>query len=300
MWNQKELNEVPVTPAKLALLAGKVMEKCDATDGVKDGLIGDPRKCSFDAKVDVPACGAGADGPDCLTAAEADAVMKVYRGPVSDGKPIFPGFMLGSEGLVPGPGGNAASGWMNVIVAAQPGAKPADFNLAEGIIRYLVPASPKPDYDYKTFDYDHDIHQVDAWGTKADAKNPDLAKFRKSGGKLIMTYGWADPILQPMMGVNYYEQAEAKNGAGTSEFFRLFMVPGMGHCGGGIGTDRFDSMTAMINWVERGKAPDVLQASRAVNGQVVRSRPLCPYPQEARYSGQGSVDDAANFRCVQP
>jgi feruloyl esterase len=102
------------------------------------------------------------------------------------------------------------------------------------------------------------------------------------------------------MGVNYYEQAEAKNGAGTSEFFRLFMVPGMGHCGGGIGTDRFDSMTAMINWVEKSKAPDVLQASRAVNGQVVRSRPLCPYPQEARYSGQGSVDDAANFRCIQP
>jgi hypothetical protein len=300
MWNQKALSAAPVTPAKLALLAGKVMEKCDATDGVKDGLIGDPRKCSFDAKVSVPTCRAGADGPDCLTAAEAEAVMKVYSGPRSDGKPIFPGFMLGSEGLVPGPGGNAASGWMNVIVAAQPGAKPADFNLAEGIIRYLVPASPKPDYDYKTFDYDRDIHRLDAWGAKADAKNPDLAKFRKSGGKLIMTYGWADPILQPMMGVNYYEQAEAKNGAGTSEFFRLFMVPGMGHCGGGIGTDRFDSMTAMVNWVEKGKAPDVLQASRAVNGQVVRSRPLCPYPQEARYSGQGSVEDAANFRCVQP
>ena len=299
LWNQKALSEAPMTPAKLALLAGKVMEKCDATDGVKDGLIGDPRKCSFDAKKDVPSCKAGADSADCLTPAQAEAVNKVYSGPISNGKRIFPGYMLGSEGLVPAQGGTSNSGWMNVIVAARPDAKPADFNLAEGIIRYLVPTPPKPDYDYKNFDYDHDVHLLDAWGAKADAKNPDLSKFHKSGGKLMMTYGWADPILQPMMGVNYYEQAVAKNGSSTNDFFRLFMVPGMGHCGGGIGTDRFDSMTAMINWVEKGTAPDVLHATRAVNGQVVRSRPLCPYPQEAHYSGQGSVDDASNFRCVQ-
>ena len=300
MWNQKALSQAPLSPAKLALLAGKVMEKCDATDGVKDGLIGDPRKCKFDAKVDVPACTAGSDAPDCLTAAQAEAIDKIYSGPVSDGRPFFTGYMLSSEGMVPGRGGSAASGWMNVIVPAQPDAKPADFNLAEGIIRYLVPPAPKPDYDYKTFDYDKDIHQLDAWGAKADAKNPDLSKFHKEGGKLMMTYGWADPILQPMMGVNYFEQAVAKNGPSTPDFFRLFMVPGMGHCGGGIGTDRFDSMTAMVNWVEKGKAPDVLNASRAVNNQVVRTRPVCPYPQEARYSGQGNVDDAANFRCVQP
>jgi Tannase and feruloyl esterase len=300
MWNEKALSEAAVTPAKLALLAGKVMDKCDASDGVKDGLIGDPRKCSFDAKVDVPACKAGADVPDCLTTAQAEAVMKVYGGPVSNRKPFFTGFMFGSEGMVPGANGASASGWMNVIVAARPDAKAADFNLAEGIIRYLVPATPNPNYDYKTFDYDRDIHTLDAWSAKADAKDPDLSKFRKSGGKLMMTYGWADPILQPMMGVNYYEQAVAKNGPSTKDFFRLFMVPGMGHCGGGIGTDRFDSMTAMVNWVEKGAAPDVLHATRAVNGQVVRSRPICPYPQEARYSGQGSVDDAANFRCAQP
>ncbi len=300
MWNEKALSEAPVTPAKLALLAGKVMEKCDATDGVKDGLIGDPRKCSFDAKVDVPACKAGTDAPDCLTAAQAEAVMKVYSGPISNGKVFFPGYMLGSEGMVPGANGASSSGWMNVIVPARPDAKPADFNLAEGAMRYLVLTPPQPDYDYKTFNYDRDTHLMDAWSAKADAKNPDLSKFRRSGAKLMMTYGWADPILQPMMGVNYYEQAVAKNGSGTGEFFRLFMVPGMGHCGGGIGTDRFDSMTAMVNWVEKGTAPDVLHASRAVNGQVVRSRPVCAYPQEARYSGQGSVDDAANFKCVKP
>ena len=115
-----------------------------------------------------------------------------------------------------------------------------------------------------------------------------------------MTYGWADSILQPMMGVYYYEQAASKNGPDTSAFFRLFMVPGMAHCGGGIGPDQQDSMTAMIDWVEKGKAPDSIVAKRVVNKEVIRTRPLCPYPQVARDSGQGSIDDAANFRCVAP
>jgi Tannase and feruloyl esterase len=306
MWNQKALNQpelkpAPVTPAKLALVGEKVMAKCDAIDGLKDGLIDDPRKCNFDPARDVPACSAGADGPDCLTPAQADAIAKVYSGPMSNGKPFFPGYMPGSEAVMPGLfGGGSGSGWMNVIVAAQPDAKPADFNLAEGTMRYLVHKPPQPDYDYKTFDFDHDIHTLDEWSKLADAKNPDLAKFHKHGGKLIMTYGWADSILQPMMGVNYYEQAVVKNGPDTAEFFRLFMVPGMAHCGGGIGPDRNDSMTAMINWVEKAKAPESIVASRVVDNQVVRTRPLCPYPQVARYSGQGSIDDALNFHCVAP
>ncbi len=301
MWNQKALSEASVTPAKLALVAGKVMAKCDAIDGLKDGLIDDPRKCRFDPKRDVPQCAAGADGADCLTSDEAAAIAKVYSGPISNGKPYFPGFMPGSEAVLLTANGSAgASGWMNLILAGQPTAKPADFNLAEGVMRFLVFKPPQPDYDYRTFNYDRDIHLLDDWSKQADANNPDLATFRKHGGKLIITYGWADTILQPMMGVNYYEQAVAKNGPQTTEFLRLFMAPGMGHCGGGIGPDRHDSMTAMVNWVEKGKAPDSMVASRVVNNQVVRTRPLCRYPQVARYSGRGSIDDAANFRCVAP
>jgi feruloyl esterase len=102
------------------------------------------------------------------------------------------------------------------------------------------------------------------------------------------------------MGVHYYEQVVARNGASTKDFFRLFMVPGMTHCAGGIGPDRFDAMSAMIDWVEKSKAPEVLRASRVVDGQTVRTRPLCPYPEVARYSGQGSIDDAANFKCAAP
>jgi hypothetical protein len=300
MWNQKAISEAPVTAAKMVLVADKVMAKCDAIDGLKDGLIDDPRKCSFDPARDVPSCSAGTDGPDCLTAAQAAAIAKVYSGPISNGKSYFPGFEPGSEAVMNLFGGGTGSGWMNVIVSSQPNKKPADFGLAEDTMRYLVHKPPKPDYDYKTFDYDRDIHMLDAWGKLADAKNPDLSEFRKRGGKLLMTYGWADAVLQPMMGVNYYEQAVAKNGPDTKGFFRLFMVPGMSHCSGGTGPDQHDPMTAIVNWVEKGQAPDSILAKRIVNGQAVRTRPLCPYPQVARYSGQGSIDDAANFRCAVP
>ncbi len=115
-----------------------------------------------------------------------------------------------------------------------------------------------------------------------------------------MTYGWADQVLQPLMGVDYYEKAVARNGPRATDFFRLFMVPGMTHCSGGNGTDRFDAVTALIDWVEKNKAPESLRATRVVDDKVVRSRPLCPYPHVARYSGEGSSEDAASFSCVVP
>ena len=301
MWNQKALSAAPVTPAKLALVADKVMAKCDTIDGLKDGLIDDPRKCNFDPARDVPACAVGTDRADCLTGAQAEAVAKIYSGPVINGKPLFPGYMPGSEAVTAGLfGGGTGSGWLNVIVSPQPDGKPADFNLAENTMRFLVFTPPQPNYDYKTFDFDRDVHLLDAWSKQADAKNTDLSKFRKRGGRLLMTYGWADSILQPMAGVRYYEQAVAKNGPATSDFFRLFMVPGMAHCAGGIGPDRHDPVTAVIDWVEKDKAPASMVASRVVDNKVVRTRPLCPYPQVARFSGQGSIDDASNFHCVAP
>jgi feruloyl esterase len=205
--------------------------------------------------------------------------------------------MLGSEAVTVA----GSSNWLGMIVGAQSTAKPADFNLAEGTMRYLVQTPPKPDWDFKSFNFDKDIHMLDDWSKKADAKNPDLSKFRKEGGKILMTYGWADQVLQPMVGVKYFEDAVAKNGPNTTDFLRLFMVPGMAHCSGGAAaTDRFDAMTALINWVEKDKAPDSIPASRVVNNQVVRTRPLCPYPQVARFSGVGSIDDARNFTCVKP
>jgi tannase/feruloyl esterase len=305
MWNQHALSEAPVSPAKLALVAERVMAKCDRVDGLADGIIDDPRRCNFDPAKDMPSCPAGKDDATCLTPAQADALMKVYSGPVnSQGKQVFPGFMFGSEAVAPpvfggAPGAGPASGWMNVIVA-EPGRKPADFSLAEETMRYLVFTPPRPDYDYRTFNFDRDTGLLDAWGKLANANNPDLSVFNRRGGKLIMTYGWADSILMPMMGVNYYERAVSTNGPKTRDFFRLFMVPGMAHCGGGVGPDQSDAVSAVIDWVEKGKAPDSIVASKITNGRVVRTRPLCPYPQVARYKGDGSIDEAANFRCVAP
>ena len=300
MWNQKALTEAPLSPANLAFVAQKVMDKCDAVDGLKDGLIDDPRACRFDATRDVPACTASSTATDCLTPAQAAALNKIYSGPTSKGKPFIAGFMPGSEAVNTAPNGAMNSGWVGAIVPAQPGTKPADFNLAEGVMRYLILDPPQAEYDSLKFDYDTAASVVERWSKLADAKETDLSKFRKRGGKLIMTYGWADQILQPMMGVNYYEGVVAKNGKDTANFARLFMMPGVAHCGGGIGPDRNDAVTAVIDWVEKGKAPDSLLASKVTDNKVVRMRPLCPYPQVARYKGQGSMDDAANFSCVAP
>ena len=301
IWNQRALTEAPLTAGKMALVAERVMAKCDAVDGLADGLIDDPRNCDFDPARDVPVCSAATDIDQCLTPAQAGAVAKVYGGPISDGQPYRPGFMPGSEAVTTGLfGGGSGSGWMNVIVPAQPGGNAADFGLADNTMKYLVHVPPKPDWDFRDFDFDRDIPMLEGWGALANALDPNLSKFRARGGKIIMTYGWADSILQPLMGVNYYERAVEENGPDTPDFFRLFMVPGMAHCGGGIGPDRHDAVSALIDWVEADDAPDSMIASKVVDGAVVRTRPLCPYPQVARHTGRGSIDEAANFRCVNP
>ena len=300
LWNQRALSEAPVNGAKMALVADRVMAVCDAVDGLADGLIDDPRACDFNPARDVPICAAGADGDACLTPTQAEAVGKVYGGVVSNGQPYFPGFMPGSEAVTATFGGGMGSGWLNLIIPGERGGVPADFNLADNTMKYLVHTPPQPDWDYRTFDFDRDVALLDEWGAKANANDPDLSEFRARGGKVIMTYGWADAILQPLMGVEYYERVLEENGPETPEFFRLFMVPGMAHCGGGVGPDRLDAVTAVIDWVEAGRAPDTIVASKVTGDEVVRTRPLCPYPQVARHTGEGSIDDAASFRCVVP
>ena len=301
IWNQRALTEAPVNSAKLTLLANAVMKKCDAIDGLADGLIDDPRACAFNVAKDVPSCPAGKDDNSCLTPAQAAAVQKIYQGPRnSKGKQLFPGYMPGSEALVPGANGVAASGWLGLIAPAATGAKPADFNLGEGTMRYLAFQPPRPDYDTSEFNYDRDPELLDRWSRLADATDINLREFKKRGGKLIITYGWADSILQPMAGVNYYEQAVAANSPDARGFMRLFMVPGMAHCASGVGPDQNDAVTAVIDWVEANKPPELLVARKIQNAATTRSRPLCPYPQVARYKGNGSIDDAASFQCVAP
>jgi hypothetical protein len=301
IWNQRAFTETHVSAEKLALVADRAMQQCDAVDGLRDGLIDDPRQCSFNAARDVPICSSGTEASAaCLSPAEAAAVQKVYDGPQAGGRPIFPGFEVGSEAVLARPNGPPASGWLGLIAPAAAGGGAADFGLAEGTMKYLVFDPPRPDWDFKTFDFSRDPPSLERWGKLANATETNLRDFRARGGKLLITYGWADAILQPRMGVSYYEKAAAANGRDSTDFMRLFMVPGMAHCGGGVGPDQYDAVTAIVDWVEKGAAPHTLVAKKIVNGQVTRSRPLCPYPQVARYRGEGSIDDAANFECKMP
>lgn len=301
LWTQRALATVQLTPGKLALLAQNVMAKCDAIDGLADGLIDDPRQCAVDVRNDVPQCAAGVDTDACLTEPQALAIQKVYDGPRdSNGRQLFPGFMPGSEQLVPGPNGTVSSSWLGMLVPTAANARPGVFNLADDTMRYLVFQPPQPEWDYNSFDFDHDPELLDRWSRLADATDISLREFRARGGKLLMTYGWADQVLQPLMGVDYYEQAVTANGPDGTDFMRLFMVPGMPHCAGGLGPDQHDPVTAIIDWVETGTAPALLTARKVVDGATTRSRPLCPYPQVARYTGEGSSDEAANFTCAVP
>ncbi len=160
-----------------------------------------------------------------------------------------------------------------------------------------------PNWDWRTFNIETDVALADKIDNGTiNAINPDLSAFTKHGGKLLMYHGWSDQNVPPLSTINYYKSVLDKMGGGskTSDWLRLFMVPGMAHCGGGEGPNRFDMVTALEQWVEKGKAPEQIVASRISDGKVARSRPLCPYPQVAKYKGTGSTDDAANFTCKTP
>jgi feruloyl esterase len=166
------------------------------------------------------------------------------------------------------------------------------------VYKYLVFQDPK--WDYLTFNPEADVARADKTISSAmNSVNPDLKPLFTRGGKLLQYHGWADPGIAPGSSVNYYKSVlDAMGGkAKVNDQYRLFMVPGMGHCGGGDGTSTFDMVSALDEWVVQRKAPDKIVASKVVNGAPVRTRPLCPYPQVATYKGTGSTDDAANFSC---
>ena len=259
-----------------------VLETCDASDGVTDGVVGDPEHCNFDPTV--LRCD-GEKNESCLTLAQVNTVRMLYASPVNPktGRAI--------TGLLPGSElGWTELGWTN-----------SARNSGLEQFRYLVFGDPEWTVDQ--FNFETDI--VSAEETDDDTLNaldPDLRPFINSGGKLIQYHGWSDPQISPANVTQYYHRVVDTLG-GVSEVhdsYRLFMAPGMAHCGRGDGPNTFDMVTALEEWVEQGKAPDRIVASRATNGTVDRTRPLCPYPQVAAYTGTGSTDDAENFRCVAP
>jgi feruloyl esterase len=178
-------------------------------------------------------------------------------------------------------------------------AGPKIFGIGADLFRFVV--YQNPDWDFRTFDFDAGITRtLAAEDGLLNALNPDLKPFLDRGGKMIHYHGWSDPQIAPSASVQYYRSVLDKLGSGVQSGYRLFMIPGMAHCGGGDGTSSFDMLAAVAEWTEKGTPPDRIPASRIRQGRIDRTRPLCPYPQVAKYKGTGSLDDQASFECRLP
>jgi feruloyl esterase len=284
-----------IPPSKYPVLHQAVLDACDALDGLKDGLVGDPTRCRFDPKV--TEC-KGADGSSCLTSAQVEAAKRIY-GALKDpktGKEISPGLEPGSE-----------------LLWAGQAAGPRPFGVSDDLFKYVV--FQDPNWDFRTLDLAKHVElarKID--GGTLSATSPNLKEFVGRGGKFLIYHGWADQIVTPRTSVDYYKDVVSTLGKSQAQVIpvwndaatwnldsvRLFMVPGMAHCGGGEGPNTFDMLTALEQWREKGAAPAQIIASHMTEGKVDRTRPLCPYPQVAQYKGSGSTDQAENFACKAP
>ena len=264
-----------LTQAKLQMLNTAVLNACDATDGVKDGLITEPRSCKFDPAA--LAC-KGEDADSCLTPVQVESVKRMYApSKFSNGTMIFPGKAYGSE-----------ASWTAIVsTSTQP------IFVATGSFEL---AYQDPKWDWRKFDVDRDVKFVDEKTGFINATDPDLSKFKAHGGKILMYHGWNDTAISPENSINYYNSVQAKMGR-SQDVVRLFMMPGMAHCGGGQGPDQVNFMGALERWREQGIEPKVMIATRTVGPRVDMTRPICAVPQVATYKGTGSTNDAENFVC---
>jgi feruloyl esterase len=280
--------------AKLKLLQAASLGACDALDGVKDGVIDDPRACHFDpAKL---AC-KGGEGADCLTPGEVATAKLFYEGPKSaDGKSFYPGFAPGAEA--------EAGTWSQWLT----GKTSQHVKFGTAFFRYFVHANP--DWQLSDFNLDRDYALAKARvGGDLDADSTDLGAFYKRGGKLILYHGWNDAGIPAQNTVDYYGRLVAANPKAAATSVRLFMVPGMSHCLAGPGPNNFDPLTALDGWRQGGPAPERIVATKYDNdlfayiglpAKAGRTRPLCAFPKVAKWDGKGSVDDAASFACEAP
>ena len=260
-----EASRIPAP--KFALIHKAAVAACDADDGVRDGIISSPGRCHFDPAV--LQCKAG-DQPDCLTAAQVTAVRAIYQGPRNPrtGKSIFPGFTPGSEAMFP----------IQTM-------GPEPFGASYTYMKDLVMRDPK--WDFRTFDYDKDMTRaLQAGSARLDVPAGGLDTFLAGGRKLLLSHGWADGLIPTLSTVNFYSQLVAHVGARKAAGTRLFLIPGMGHCAGGDGPFVFDPISTLDKWVDTGHAPERIIVSNPP-GKPARTRPLCPHPQEAVYSGSG-------------
>ena len=287
-------------PAKIDLLSRAVVAACDGTDGLVDGLVSDPRLCSFDPQ---PLRCTRGDAPGCLTPGQLEAIAVLRADTVLPNGQHLRGMPLGHEA--------GDSGWPQWITGKKPPVPgpdgrlqfleepPTAYRFADGFFRYLAFDRDDPSYDFRTFDVETEFSKLAAIIPILSPTDPNLARFAARGGKLLLYHGWADPGLSAYATIDYFDKVVASAGgkARADAFVRLFLAPGMHHCAGGPGPDSFDRLSALEQWVEKGVAPTKLIATHSTQGVVDRTRPLCPEPQRARYIGTGSIDAAESFTC---
>jgi hypothetical protein len=306
MWTLRATSLDPasyIPASKIPALSKAVLAACDAQDGLSDGLLNDPRQCHFDP--DTLLC-KDVDADSCLTAPQVAALNKIYDGPHdSAGHQLFPGYM---------PGGEAGyGGWPLWITGTAPARSLIGF-FSVGYFSNMV--YEKKDWDFKTFDIDQATKLADTkTGEALNSTDPNLKPYMDRGGKLILYHGWSDAAIPAPNTIDYYNSVVEKIGQQPTEsFVRVFMAPGLQHCGGGPGPNSFgqegrgaqdpdhNAYMALEHWVEKGVAPSKIIATKFMDDSpakgVQMTRPLCPYPQIAKYKGEGDANDAGNFVCV--
>ena len=291
-WIQIGPGPGEIKAEKLVALEAAVYGKCDALDGLKDGLIENPLACNFDPDKDLKKCSA-TETPDCFTPAQLTALKHVYDGVRnSKGELLFPGMPPGGEAFAAGRNGQRTSGWDGALLNS--------FGLGDTFMKFMAfDNAPGANWDYKTLNLDTDPARMVKVAQIINATITDLTAVKARGAKIVHYHGWADPGVTSRMSVDYYEAAKKTMGdKETTDFWRFFPVPGMFHCGGGPGCGDADWLTAVVNWVEKGVAPELIVGAHNEAGKTTRTRPICMYPNVARYKGSGSIDEAANFSCA--
>ena len=267
------------SPATLKSVEMQILDKCDALDGVKDGILEDPRRCTVDV--------ATLTG---LTDGQRAALKKVYGETAAKGTAIYPGQPFGGEGE-----GAGWPAWITGGGLATPQGPSLRFAFGTQFFKYFVFGDPN--WEYLHYDVGNARHDAHTAGTMLNATSPDLDAFKAKGHRLILWHGWSDPALTAFASVDYYDRVKARDQS-VPDYFRLFMMPGVLHCAGGPGPDNVDWASAIDAWVDGHRAPDrVIARKVAATGQTTRSRPLCAYPAHAVYSGSGSTDDEKSFVC---
>jgi hypothetical protein len=275
------------TDAQLKGVADAVLAKCDALDGLADGIVHDSRACGFDPAAQV--CGTpGAPGPQqCLTTAQADTLRTVFGGAKdSRGQSLYGDFPFDT--------GIASPAWRGMHLG-NPGGAPANATLGRDTLRMFAMTPAQPDFDILKFDFDRDLERTRETAAINDAVATLLGSFAGKGGKLILYQGLSDQAIAPGSLRAWYEKITPRTDEGPQQWARLFQVPGMLHCAGGQATDQFDMLAAIQGWVEKGEAPDRV-VTRSATAFPGRTRPLCPYPKVARYTG-GDPESERSFAC---